>query len=456
MKNLLMIAYLFPPAGGTGSVRITKFAKYLPEFGWKPIVLTSYDMGISLDLSTLDDIHDDVSIYRVPGLEPRQHARQYRKKLLNAGYSRLERNVPHQMNIPTKDGIKAKLFQWLRAFAKDYLLIPDHAILWMPSAILKGLSLIRQHNIQVIHVTGGPWSSHLVGYVLSKLTGKSLVLDFRDPWALGPPGGWSNKLRGRYEGYLERKVVESADKVITVTSQLLHDFVERYPGLSRNFILITNGFDETDFEQYFDSWAHKSGDANAVFSIACTGTIRPSSSPKYFLLAIKRLIESSVISKDKIQLRFAGKIYRDIYDKYLYDYIKSYNLEKIARIDGFIPREEVTQIQFEADVLLLLMLISSSPIKGGPMANRIYEYTATRRPILALVPPNSSAIINYIRDTGVGVWAALDDVDDIASKVKLLYETRGSFLKRNEQEIAKYSRKVLTEQLAKVLDSCIR
>lgn len=453
MKNLLMIAYLFPPAGGTGSVRVTKFAKYLPTFGWKPIVLTSYDTGISPDLSTLEDLHEDVSIYRVSGLASRQHARQYRKKLLNAGYSRSERNVP-QMDIPNKNGIKAKFLLWLKSLIKDYLLIPDHAILWTLNAVLKGLSLIKRCDIKAIYATGGPWSSHLVGYILGKLTGKPLVLDFRDIWALGPPGGWSSKWRAQFEGYLERKVVENADGVITVSSPLLHDFIRRYPGSNGNFVLITNGFDEMDFEKYRDFQASENNDVDRLFSITYTGTMKPEKSPRDFLLAIKNLIETSVISEDRVRLRFAGKMYRDLYGKILHEYIKNYKLENITQIDGFIPRKEVARIQTEADVLLLF--IDRDQTEGGPMSGKVYEYTAARRPILALVPPNSAAIVNYLKATGAGIWAAIDDVDDIMSKLRLLYETRGSFLKRNEQEIAKYSRKALTEQLAEVLDSCVQ
>ena len=40
MKNVLMIAYSFPPAGGPGVQRTSKFVKYLRNYGWEPVVLT--------------------------------------------------------------------------------------------------------------------------------------------------------------------------------------------------------------------------------------------------------------------------------------------------------------------------------------------------------------------------------------------------------------------------------
>ena len=40
IRRVLVVAYVFPPAGGAGVQRVTKFVKYLPEFGWDCSVLT--------------------------------------------------------------------------------------------------------------------------------------------------------------------------------------------------------------------------------------------------------------------------------------------------------------------------------------------------------------------------------------------------------------------------------
>ena len=39
--SVLVIAYYFPPMGLSGVQRTMKFVKYLPECGWRPIVLTA-------------------------------------------------------------------------------------------------------------------------------------------------------------------------------------------------------------------------------------------------------------------------------------------------------------------------------------------------------------------------------------------------------------------------------
>src|SRR2546423_3387857 len=40
-RSLLYLSYLFPPRGGAGVQRSLKFAKYLPEFGWKPLIVAN-------------------------------------------------------------------------------------------------------------------------------------------------------------------------------------------------------------------------------------------------------------------------------------------------------------------------------------------------------------------------------------------------------------------------------
>ena len=37
--RVLMVAYHFPPSGAVAAHRASKFARYLPEFGWEPVVV---------------------------------------------------------------------------------------------------------------------------------------------------------------------------------------------------------------------------------------------------------------------------------------------------------------------------------------------------------------------------------------------------------------------------------
>ena len=65
LKKVLLISYLFPPVGGPGVQRALKFAKYLPEFGWDPVVLTVKAINYSVyDPSLLKELSSEVEIIR--------------------------------------------------------------------------------------------------------------------------------------------------------------------------------------------------------------------------------------------------------------------------------------------------------------------------------------------------------------------------------------------------------
>ena len=65
MKKVLVITYYWPPSGGPGVQRILNFVKYLPEFGWQPIILTVKNGEFpEIDDSCLEDVPAEVIVYR--------------------------------------------------------------------------------------------------------------------------------------------------------------------------------------------------------------------------------------------------------------------------------------------------------------------------------------------------------------------------------------------------------
>src|SRR5207253_8074720 len=66
-KSVLYLAYFFPPRGGAGVQRSLKFAKYLPEFGWRPLIVANGALaadGVTRmqDSSLLRDLPPDTVI----------------------------------------------------------------------------------------------------------------------------------------------------------------------------------------------------------------------------------------------------------------------------------------------------------------------------------------------------------------------------------------------------------
>src|SRR5574341_72662 len=154
-KKVLIIAYYFPPLGGAGVQRALKFAKYLPEFGWEPVVLTVKKISYpAWDETFLQEIPPGAKIWRSGSLDPQR---------LVYLFSRLSNLKPaKQKSGPT--GQTSERLRFLKWF-----FIPDSKIGWSPFALGKGLRLVRKEKIDLIFSTSPPTTSHMVGYWLSKL-----------------------------------------------------------------------------------------------------------------------------------------------------------------------------------------------------------------------------------------------------------------------------------------------
>ena len=71
MKRVLIITYYWPPSGGSGVQRWVKFARYLPELGWQPVIYTPENPELtSVDTSLEDEIPSEVEVIRRKIFEP--------------------------------------------------------------------------------------------------------------------------------------------------------------------------------------------------------------------------------------------------------------------------------------------------------------------------------------------------------------------------------------------------
>ncbi|HSP87008.1 MAG TPA: glycosyltransferase, partial [Ignavibacteriaceae bacterium] len=233
IKKVLFISYLFPPVAGGGVQRSSKFVKYLPYFGWMPLVLTvkePYDFYS--DESLLDDIKENCKVYRTISIEPMKWVRKFLKRKWQKKIN--EENKSSTKTI--KPGFLVKL--------KTYLLVPDNEILWLPFAVWKGWQIIRKEKPLIIYSTSSPYTDHLIALILAKFCKLPWVADFRDLW-VDRPNFPKNNWRLQVDRKLERTIIKNADYILTATQQLADRFKELYP--EKKYSSITNGYDEDDF-----------------------------------------------------------------------------------------------------------------------------------------------------------------------------------------------------------------
>ena len=430
MKKALIITYYWPPAGGAGVQRALKFVKYLPQFGWEPIVLTveNPDSPVN-DTSLLNDIPKGTKIFKTKSLEPFELYKKFIGKNSDS-------KIPNDVLLSKKNlSIKNRLAQWIRL----NLFIPDAKIGWKKYAVKKGLEIIKTENIDLIFTTSPPQTVALIGRKLSKLSGVKWIADFRDPWMeiVYYQNVNRTKLTKAVDSSLEKKVMNDADRIITIS----HDIADLIRGKAKNqnVAIIPNGFDETDFESIELR-------KNTKFTISYTGSMSKDRVPYPFVSALKRLIYSDGIKN--IQMKFAGKFCSEFYEL-----IKKENLSEYFTIQNFIPHNESTKMLQSADALLLV--IDNVPNNKGFLTGKFFEYMGCKKPIFAVGPVDGDANA-IIKETDCGTMVNYNDDEEAYQSLKIMYDNWQNDRSNYKFDVEKFSRKNLTKTLTKVIEEIIK
>lgn len=413
-KKVLIIAYLFPPIGGGGVQRALKMAKYLGRFGWEVHVLTvDPDHHVSLDNSLLEQLPQDVHIHRSKEL-----------KLWNKNDKTTNSTQPvsaSNTRSPNRS-IKQSIMTLFKKI-KNSLLVPDDQILWYPFAARKGLEIMKEHRIDVIFSTSGPYTNHLVGRYLKRKTGKAWIADFRDPWTQNmhhTNARWRAKLEER----LERQVLRESDCLLTVTQSFANNFKQKYPKEIKKLEVIHNGYDREDYEQFNSGLSENISDGK--FTLIYTGIFYKERNPRMLLKAVEELLNEKVIPKERIHLQFAGVFdYPGNHENM--DCVRELGLEKVVEILGHLPHNKALQAMKKANVLMLVN--DSHPESGNYIPGKLYEYMAIGHPILALSLPGESTHI--IKQYHLGEIVDPRSLEQMKSALLKLYQE----WKKTEQDL---------------------
>ncbi len=430
MKKVLIITYYWPPAGGPGVQRALKFVKYLPQFGWEPIVLTveNPDSPVN-DASLFEDIPRGTKIYKTKSLEPFELYKKFTGK-------KSDSKIPNDVLLNNENAsLKDKLAQWVRL----NIFIPDAKIGWKSYAVKKGLEIIKKEKVDVIFTTSPPQTVALIGQAIANRSGVKWVADFRDPWLeivyyQNIKRSW---LTTTTDKYLEKRVFSNADGVVTISNDMIRLFNSK--ASSQNYYLIPNGFDESDFK-------NSKKTKNDNFTIAYTGSISKDRVPSVLFYALDKLINRNGIKN--IKLDFAGKYCSEFLDE-----IKKNNLSEYADLKGFVPHNTSTQILQDAD--LLLLVVDDVPNNKGFLTGKLFEYMGSKKPIFAIGPVDGDAN-EFLQQANAGAMVGYKDEEGAFSLLKEMYENWNNNVSSYTFEAEQFSRKNLTEKLAEVFEEIIK
>jgi glycosyltransferase involved in cell wall biosynthesis len=435
-RSVLFIAYQFPPVGGAGVQRATKFVKYLPHWGWQPSVLTVSNPSVPLlDESLAADIPEGTIIRRARTWEP--------SYALKASVSGGNANGNHQNGT-----IRRRLKEVVRRVA-TLLLQPDPNILWMPNAIREGNRLLSQIPHDAIVATGPPFSSFVVGAKLSQKHDIPLVLDYRDEWEISS-SYWENKrldpLSQRIQSAMQAKVVRSAQALVASTKSSARALEEvcRKACSSAEVTWIYNGFDPDDFPP--SSMAPRS--SNGCYRIVYLGTLWNLTSVTPFVAAVQDLSLRRPDLAGKLELHFAGR--RTAAQNAILAQLESSPARLVEH--PYLHHKEAVGLLCSADMLLLLL--SDLPGLERVVPAKIFEYMAAQRPILAIAPRGETW--ELLRESPSGYPFMPRDIRELSRFLEqriepLVQKMNGSPIQHWNP--TKYDRKNQARQLAVILNS---
>ncbi len=417
-NKILIITYYWPPCGGAGVQRWLKFTKYMPEFGWEPYVLTvdpDYARYPAIDESLKKDINPSLEVYKT--------------KALN--YFRFGKSFKSSVNeISGSDTGNNSINNRVARLIRGNFFIPDPRKGWNRYAIRKASELIREEGINYVVTTSPPHSTQLIGLKLKSLFPDiNWICDLRDPWTdiyyyNKFPGIWPARL---YDRRLERKVLITADKIITVGKSMAELFVKKIKDKEKDITVITNGYDEEDFEGIsFDR-----GNNRTV--ITYVGSMSDQYPIRGFLATLNELYLSGELKK--LAFRLVGNISSGI--KAIIDrFPVSDAIEYISYTD------HKKAIKYMADSTILLMLIPDNKQNKIIITGKLFEYLRSKRVILCIGPPEGDAA-GIINEMNSGSTFEDNDIESIKSFL-LNYKR----IRTIETDSSKYSHKHIVKQLS--------
>lgn len=425
-KNVLLITYYWPPAGGAGVQRWLKMSKLISQH----VNLTVYHPNAAhypiLDKSLVDEIPDNITSISKKIREPYALASKINPRNKNYQKGMIE-DKQHQ-------SVLSKISLWIRA----NFFIPDARSGWIRPSVNFLQHYLIDHPQDVIISTGPPHSMHVIGMHLKKSNPKlKWIADFRDPWTeidyfdKLPLQSWALNKHLK----LEQDVLTHADSVTTVSPSWAQE-LEKIG--KKKVKVIFNGFDKDDF--------NKNPSPSTKFVITYIGSLNEDRNPSKLWKVLDKLCENQSFSEE-FELKLIGNIAPQVKD----DIIQYPLLKTKTEFTNYLEHKKAIQALQTSQILLLL--INETSNEKGIIPGKFFEYLASERLILC-VGKQDSDIANLLLKLSAGVVVDRNDDKEMEALLKIWFqEYQHKLLNQNQHKnIAPYSRKYAAIQFIQLIE----
>jgi len=420
MKKVLIVSYFYPPLTGMGALRVGKLVKFLPEFGYEPLVIAGGNFknrGKNVFYPPIPDFGTIAKSFRG----------WYRQKI--------KRTDGKESTAPSD---KQRVLGW---WPLSGCRMPDAYLYWVLPAVLTGLYVIKHHKPAVIFSSSPPPSSAVAAAILQRLSGLPYVAEFRDLWADDPYEIRIPTIE-HLDEIMEDKVLRRAAAIVA-TSEPAAKIL--YKAHGKPSFVVYNGFDEQDYPFQVR--------VSGVFTITFTGVIIPGKrDPRPLFQAIKLLRDQRKISPENFKVRFYGPESNKLVVEPL---AQEYGVRQFCEVHDPIPHYDCLNRQCESNLLLLLEW--NNPQSDISIPGKLFEYLGAGRPILC-VGYLHGAQARFLEKTEMGI--ILNDPQKIADCLaKHLAEWRKTPTSLRNVErpahLSQFTHRSASRQMAEIFNSVL-
>ena len=466
MKKVLLIAFYFNQTNAIASKRLRGIAKYLPQFGWEPIVIvpkSNINYGNSFENSFESSLKNSFknSNFKVIETDYEYMTDRWFNKFKNKKNTKNdtklkskneieevnENNINDKNKIISKNNPEetsklaskttSKAISKAISIAGEIFAYPDGMKYWYEPAIKVSKEAIEVNNIEAIISSSWPVTSHIIAKDLKKKYNLKWIADLRDLWNLNPYVKHTF-IRNYFEKKLEIETLEYADVLTTTTELASKKLKELHP--QKKICTIMSGYDIEDITN--NNTPKNQEKLNFTYAGSLYGGKRD---PKLLFKGISELIRENKINPLLLSLDFYGDNFG------LKETAEKYGIEDLVNIHGTISHEEVLKKQKESQALLLLSWNNKKEEMFLP--GKIYEYLAAKRPILSIGYKKGS-LKDLIEKTEIGYHVStLDETKNIITKFYNNFNESKILRYNGNSEVNKYSIISTAQKFGSILDS---
>lgn len=413
MKHLLVFAYFYPPINESASRRSGCLAKYLPEFGWRPHVVTRHwtSQNCNLDPDCVSNLPSEFLLEAVPNSD-----------------------IKHSSPLEAR---------WQRPNWQKFFRPNRYPYQWSRATEQRLANLINKGPYQAVWGTWGPPANLWLAGAAAKRLKIPWVADFRDlAGQEGLPKAIPQRSIALRLQQAERNLARNAATATTTTPSQAKLLEELYSGPVH---VVPNGFDPDDFQSL------KTFRTSTHFTLVHTGALYPHRTPLPFLTSVAQLIREGKMDRDDVRIHFYGEPPASSGESHVADILHDYEFRDVVEVKPRVPRSECQQACHEATVLMLPG--ESNQVTVGA---KIYDYLAVRRPIL-VCPPVHCEARRILKETNAG--ATCDSSVELTHTLAGWYDewkkTGDISLDLDMESVGRYSRREQARQVASILDDLV-